>query len=51
MFLTNYSYQCHSLVNEKKKKKKKKKINFFIYNFFKKNFITNYSYQCHSIFN
>ena len=30
MFSTNYSYQCHSLVNEKKKQKKKTTLNLFI---------------------
>ena len=35
MFLTNDSYQCHSLVNEKKKKKT---LNLFVENVLKKLF-------------
>ena len=41
MFLTNYSYQCHSLVNEKKKTKKKNNIKFVYRECFEETFLTN----------
>ena len=40
MFLTNYSYQCHSLVNEKKKQKKNN-IKFVYRECFEETFLTN----------
>ena len=39
MFLTNDSYQCHSLVNEKKKKKNN--IKFVCRECFEETFLTN----------